>query len=124
MSGYGCGYQIRIRRFLIGRTVLQFFSARSSTEGFRPSPNEVNLHRPEIEITLRDKEAPANLWDIPVSDEDLEINTDPASVEEVRKAVSSMKSGKAPGADGVSADMLKAGREIIVRTLTEIFEGI
>ena len=35
-----------------------------------------------------------------------------------------MKSGKAPGADGVSAYMLKAGREIIVRTLIEIFEGI
>ena len=38
-----------------------------------------------------------------------------------------MKSGKAQGsddADGVRADMLKAGREIIVRTLIEIFEGI
>ena len=35
-----------------------------------------------------------------------------------------MKSGKAPGADRVSADMLKAGGEIIVRTLIEVFEGI
>ena len=32
-------------------------------------------------------------------------------------------SEKAPGADGTSADMLKAGGEIIVRTLIEIFEG-
>ncbi|KAK2154980.1 hypothetical protein NP493_2116g00003 [Ridgeia piscesae] len=32
-------------------------------------------------------------------------------------------SEKAPGADDVSEDMLKAVGEIIVRTLTEIFEG-
>ena len=45
----------------------------------------------------------------------------------MRKAISSMKSGKAQGsddADGVSADMLKAEREIIVITLLAIFEGI
>ena len=35
-----------------------------------------------------------------------------------------MKSGNAPGADRVSANTLKAGGEIIVRTLIEIFEGI
>ena len=35
-----------------------------------------------------------------------------------------MKSGKAPGDDRVSADMLKAGGEIIVRPLVELFEGI
>ena len=70
---------------------------------------------------MHNKEAPSSLADIPVSDEDLENNTDPSSVEE---SISSMKSGKAPGAIGVSADILKAGGEIIVRTLTEIFECI
>ena len=74
--------------------------------------------------TVLNKEAPNNLADIPVSDEDLEINTDPPSVEEVWKTVSSMKTGKAPGADGVSVDVLKHGGVIIVRTLIEIFEGI
>ena len=78
--------------------------------------------------TILNKEAPSNLADIPVSDEDLEINPDKEEVRKaVRKAISSMKSGKAQGsddADGVSADMLKAGQEIIVRTLIEIFEGI
>ena len=59
--------------------------------------------------TILNKEAPNNLSDIPVSNEDLEINTDPPSAEEGRKTASSMKSGKAPGADGVSADVLKAG---------------
>ena len=49
--------------------------------------------------TILNKEAP----NIPLSDEDLKINTDSQSVKEVRKTVSSTKSGKAPGADGVSA---------------------
>ena len=35
-----------------------------------------------------------------------------------------MKSGKAPGADYVSAEMLKAGGEVTVGALTEIFEGM
>ena len=74
--------------------------------------------------TVLNKEAPNNLADILVSDEDLEIKINPPSAEEVRKAVSSMKSGKAPGADRVRKDTLMAGEEIIVRTLIEIFEGI
>ena len=37
-SGYSCGYQIPVRRFLIGRTVLRFSCGCSSTEGFCPSP--------------------------------------------------------------------------------------
>ena len=64
--------------------------------------------------TVLNKEAPNNLSDIPVSDEDLEINTDLPSAEEGRKTASSMKSEKAPGADGMSADVLKAGGVIIV----------
>ena len=38
MPGYGCGYQIRVRRFLIGQTDLRYGFASSSTEGFRPAP--------------------------------------------------------------------------------------
>ena len=81
---------------------------------------------PETENILRDhpqqrsaKQSSRHL----VGDEDLVINRDPSSAEEVRKADSSKKSGKAPSLDGVSADMLKAGGEIIVRTLTEIIDG-
>ena len=51
--------------------------------------------------TILTKEVPNNTPDIPVSDEDLAINTNPPSAEEVRKAVSSMKSGKAPGTPGM-----------------------
>jgi len=70
------------------------------------------------------KEAPTNLSAIPVSVEDMMNNTDPPSAVEVKIAVSSMKSGKAPGTDGMSADMVKGGGEIVVRTLKGIFEGI
>ena len=59
--------------------------------------------------TILNKEPPRNQAEIPESKEDLKINTDPPSAEEVRKAIRTMKSGKAPGADCVSADMLKAG---------------
>lgn len=40
--------------------------------------------------------------------EDLDICIDPATMEEVKAAIKAMKSGKAGGADGVTADMLKA----------------
>ena len=74
--------------------------------------------------TILNKEAPRNQAEIPESKEDLKVNTDPPSAEEVRKAIRTMKSGKATGADFVSAEMLKAGGEVTMGALTEIFEGI
>ena len=59
--------------------------------------------------TVLNKEAPRNQAEIPESKEDLKVNTDPPSAEEVRKAIRTMKSGKAPGTDCVCAEMLKAG---------------
>ena len=73
---------------------------------------------------ILNKEEPRNQAEIPESKEDLKVNTDPPSAEEVRKAIRTMKSGKAPGADCVSAEMLKAGGEVTMGALTEIFEGI
>ena len=46
----------------------------------------------------------------------------PPTANEVKSAIDNMKSGKAPGADGVSAEMLKAGGDVITETLTEIFK--
>ena len=69
--------------------------------------------------TILNKEAPRNQAEIPESKEDLKVNTDPPSAEEVRKAIRTMKSGKAPGADCVSAEMLKAGGEVTMRSLKE-----
>ena len=74
--------------------------------------------------TILNKEAPRNQAEIPESKEDLDVNTDPPSADEVRKAIKTTKSGKAPGADCVSAEMLKAGGEVTTGALTKIFEGI
>ena len=78
-----------------------------------------------VENAIRDhpkKEAPREVEDIPERDEALLVNMDPPTVNEVKSAIYNMKSGKAPGADGVSAEMLKAGGDVITETLTEMFK--
>ena len=86
---------------------------------------EIRTQRWELHFkSILNKDASNNLADIPLSDKDLEINTYLPSLEEVRKAVSSMKSGKAPGDGCVSAHIVKTGEVILVRNLIEIFEGI
>ena len=74
--------------------------------------------------TILNKEAPREVEDIPERDEDLLVNMDPPTANEVKSAIDNMKSGEAPGADGVSAEMLKAGGDVITETLTEIFKEI
>ena len=49
---------------------------------------------------------------------------DPPTANKVKSATDNMKSGKAPGADGVSAEMVKVGGDVITETLTEIFKEI
>ena len=67
---------------------------------------------------------PPHLADIQPVDTDLDICTDPPSLEEVTAAIKAMKSGKAPGADGVTAEMLKADVNVAAPILTEIFKQI
>lgn len=43
------------------------------------------------------------------------------TVDEVKKALKSMKRGKASGEDGVSVDMLKAGGEVVREKLANVF---
>ena len=63
--------------------------------------------------TILNKEAPREVKYIPERDEGLLVNMDPSTANEVKSAVDNMKSGKAPGADGVSAEMLKAGGDVV-----------
>ena len=74
--------------------------------------------------TILNKDAPRELEDIPERDEDQLVNMDPPTANEVKAAIDKLKSGKAPRADGISAEMLKAGGDVIIETLTEIFKEI
>ena len=47
--------------------------------------------------TILNKEAPKEVEDIPERDEDLLVNMDPLTANEVKSAIDNMKSGKAPG---------------------------
>ena len=49
---------------------------------------------------------------------------DAPTMEEVKAAIKEMKSGKAAGVDGVTAEMLKAEETETPRLLTEIFINI
>ena len=49
---------------------------------------------------------------------------DPRSAADVKSAIDNNKLGKEPGADGASAEMLKAGGDAITETITEIFKEI
>ena len=75
--------------------------------------------------TILNKEAPIEVEDIPERDEDLLVNMDPPTANEVKSAIDNMKSGKLPGADGVNAELLKKTvGDVITETLTEIFKEI
>ena len=72
------------------------------------------LNRPE----------PDHVAEIPPAVVDLDICIDPPSIEEVKAAIKAMKSGKAGGADGVTAEMLKAEETETPRILTDIFREV
>ena len=44
----------------------------------------------------------------------------PVTIEEVEIAISKLKNGKSPGICGISAEMLKAGRTVVVKWLQRI----
>ena len=58
------------------------------------------------------------------SPELLEIDTDPPSVDKVKKAIKALKNGKAPGMDQICTEMLKANEQITPILLTNILRDI
>ena len=67
---------------------------------------------------------PPVLADIPEANEDLNIDLGDISVEEVKAAIKKMKSGKAPGQDGICPEMLKAEEEVTPIVLQQILQDI
>jgi len=55
-----------------------------------------------------------------VNDGDLESLTQAPSEEEIRSALSMMKTGRAPGADGIPAELLKLGGDTVVQWLSSL----
>jgi len=58
--------------------------------------------------------------------EDLEANMSPITIEEIQRAISKIKSGKAPGADNIPPEALKAdskaAAEVMHMLLKQIWE--
>ena len=74
--------------------------------------------------TVLNRPDPDHAPDIAAADEPLDINTDPPTLEEVKTAIKAMKSGKAGGLDGITADMLKAEEVETPVILQSILENI
>ncbi|CAC5396277.1 unnamed protein product [Mytilus coruscus] len=56
-----------------------------------------------------------------ILEDDLNINTEPPSIEEVRNTIKSLKTGKAPGIDSIHAEMLKADLDTSSKVLHNLF---
>ena len=55
---------------------------------------------------------------------DLDINTAPPEKEEIMAAIRSLKNGKAPGQDGLNAELFKADPEFAAQVLQPLYEKI
>ena len=61
--------------------------------------------------TLWNRPPPVNKWTIPPASADLDINCDRPSRDEIKKAIKSLRSGKAAGPDGIPPEALKHSLE-------------
>ena len=60
---------------------------------------------------------PKNSPDIAPASEDLDINTDPPTREEIIQALKTLKNNKAPGQDAIKAELFKMNPELVADTL-------
>jgi hypothetical protein len=63
------------------------------------------------------RQDPVTPADIRECDRELEVNTDPPTMDEVIKAIKSMKNGKVPGDNQIKAELLKADPQAAANTL-------
>jgi hypothetical protein len=52
------------------------------------------------------------------------VNMGPITLDEVRQAIAGMRSGKAPGVDGITAELLKSGGERLVECIRDICQRV
>jgi hypothetical protein len=82
------------------------------------------VHWTEHFKSVLNRPDPPQLAEIQQADIDLDICTDPPSLDKITTAIQATKSGKAPGAYAVTAEMLKAGVNVTAPFLTDIFKQI
>ena len=70
------------------------------------------------------REDPTTEAEIQPAEVPLDINTEPPSVHEIRLAIKKLKSGKAPGIDGVQVELLKAEENKTPTLLTNILRKV
>ena len=70
--------------------------------------------------TILNRPEPTETAQIPEAEEDVDVNTDQPMLEEVKMAIKVMGNGKAPGSDGVTAEMLKVEDTVTPRVLTNL----
>ena len=73
---------------------------------------------------LLNRPAPAEPPDIQPAENDLPIDCDEPSKEEIRRAIGQLKKGKASGPDNIPAEALKADTNTIVEMLHPLFKKI
>ena len=73
---------------------------------------------------LLNRPAPDEPPDIPPAETDLPINCDPPTNAEVKKAITSLKNGKAAGPDDIPAEAIKADLETATQMLHSLFSKI
>ena len=73
---------------------------------------------------LLNRPAPSNPPDIPLASEVLEVNCERPDREEIRKAISLLKTGKAPGPDEIPAEAIKADMETSIEMLYDLIGKI
>ena len=67
---------------------------------------------------------PEETADIPEAQEDLDIDTEPPTKEEIVDAIKTLKNGKSPGQDNLDAELFKADPELAADILQPLFTSI
>ena len=73
---------------------------------------------------ILNRPVPPDLANITEAKDDLDINLDPITIDEVIAAIRKLKNNKAPVEDGVCAEMLKAEENVTPKILHKIFQDI
>nr|KAG5702939.1 hypothetical protein BaRGS_034712 [Batillaria attramentaria] len=92
----------------------------------KPIPDEEGQRKRWIEHfeELLNRPVPQNPPDIPPANDDMPIDCDAPTKEEIRKAIKQLRNGKATGSDNIPAEALKADVEASTEMLYPLFRKI